>query len=401
MRGDKYLLHGHYPYTSPFNPFRHWVDFIAFHPRFQHFHHLDFFSTAPSFNLTFMYPAPAALLYEAFYITHWHSTALFLGVTGGLVLYLTALLGRCMAAHGLRTSTVWWFLGSALLFSYPFWFEYVLGNTEVCIFLIVAAGILAFLRERLYLFAAFIGIAASMKIYPAIYLALLLSRKRYREFGFGVLVAAVMNVVSLWLVCPSLPIAYRGVERGLNTFRQIYVLRYRPMETGFDHSIFGFMKAVLHHWVGWMMPQQLLTGYLIAACMGGLVLYFLRIRYLPLLNQILCLCIASILLPPTSHDYTLIHLYIPWALLVLYALDLARAGRSVEGLRGVFVCFAILMSAESELIYKAGYSGQLKAVTLVVLMVIALRRPWAPVEDGLAVPERRFVSGGDARIAAR
>lgn len=381
MRASKYLLHLRYPYTSPFNPFRHWVDFTAFHPRFEHFHHLDFFSTAPSFNLTFMYPAPEALLYEIFYLPGWHSTALFLFVTGSGVLLLGALLGRAMVERGVRASVTWCFLGSALLFSYPFWFEYVLGNTEVCIFLLVAAGILALLRDRLYLFAGLIGMAASMKIYPFIYLGLLISRRRYREFGFGVLVAALMNVVSMWLVCPSLPVAYRGITAGLNKFRHIYVLRYRPMETGFDHSIFGFVKAMLHHWIGWNMPQPLLSAYLALACVAGLALYFLRIRHLPLLNQVLCLCIASIVLPPTSHDYTLIHLYVPWGLMVLYAIDLARAGYSVAGLRNVFLCFAILMSAESELIYKAGYSGQLKCITLVVLLVIALRRPWLPVED--------------------
>jgi hypothetical protein len=57
--------------------------------------------------------------------------------------------------------------------------------------------------------------------------------------------------------------------------------------------------------------------------------------------------------------------------------------RSLQGLYSVFVCFAILLSAESELIYKApgnsyphGYSGQLKAITLVVLLVIGLMRPF-------------------------
>jgi hypothetical protein len=131
------------------------------------------------------------------------------------------------------------------------------------------------------------------------------------------------------------------------------------------------------------VPVSLLNGYLAVAAALGLALYILRIRFLPILNQILCLCIASILLPPTSYDYTLIHLYVPWGLMVLYAIDLAKAKRSPQGLYSVFVCFAILMSAESELIYKApgnanphGYSGQLKAITLVVLLVIGLIRPF-------------------------
>jgi hypothetical protein len=380
MLGAKFLLHAQYPYTWPFIPFYGWIDFVCFKQQFHYFHHLNFFDYVGQYDLHFMYPAPVALLYEGFYALHWHSLSIFLLSTGGLVLLLAALLGREMVQRGIAPRIATLFIGSALCFSYPFWFEYLLGNVEVCIFLIVAFGIVAFLRGQLVLSATLIGIAASMKIFPFVYLALFLSRRKYREFGLGIAVAAVMNVFSLWMVCPSLPVAYRGIEAGLAMFRTKYMLRYLPVETGFDHSIFGLIKRFGHHFLGPVMPSSLLTGYMVAVAVAGIALYFLRIRYLPLLNQILSLFIASILLPPTSHDYTLIHLYVPWGLMVLYAIDLARAGRSVEGLRGAFVCFAILMSAESELVYKAGYSGQLKAVTLVVLLVIALRRPWTAVD---------------------
>lgn len=376
MYGDRYLLHGEYPYTSPFIPFNGWIDFLCFNSRFHHFHRLDFFTDARPYGLTFMYPAPVALLYEGFYAIRWHSLTIFLAVTGALVILLGVLLARAMVRRGVSTAMTALFLGTVLCVSYPFWFEYMLGNMEICIFLMVAFGVLAFLRGRLALAAVLIGVAGSMKIFPLVYLALFLSRRRYREFALGLMVAAAMNVFALWMVCPSLPVAYRGIQAGLEQFRLRYMLPYLPVETGFDHSIFGFIKRVSWPFVGTVMPPRLLTGYLLVACVGGLALYFLRIRKLPLLNQILCLCIASILLPPTSHDYTLLHLYVPWGLMVLYALDAVRARSSVEDLRGVFVCFAILMSAESELIYKAGFSGQSKAITLVVLLVIALRRPF-------------------------
>jgi hypothetical protein len=388
MAGDKYLLHGRYPYTWPFIPFHGFLDFLCFNFRFQHFHHLDFFSDARVYGLKFMYPAPVALLYEGFYAIHWHSLTIFLLVTGSLVAMLGGMLGRAMVRRGVTRWKTALFLGSVLCVSYPFWFEYLLGNMEICIFLLVAFGLLAFWRGQLAVSATLIGVAASMKIFPFVFLALFLSRRKYREFALGIVVAAVVNVVALWAVCPSLGVSYRGIEAGLAAFRVRYMLRYLPVETGFDHSIFGFVKQVTHHSVGMIIPGEWLTVYLAFAVVVGLALYFLRIRHLPLLNQILCLCICSILLPPTSHDYTLLHLYVPWGLMVLYAIDEGRAGRRVEGLLAVFVCFAILMSAESELIYHAGFSGQLKAVTLVVLLVIGLRRPWwLPKEtaaDGMA-----------------
>ncbi len=383
MATNRFLLHKAPPYTSPFFPQSDWNDLLCFATRFQYFHRLDFFSEALPHGHRFMYPAPVALLYEGFYFSHWHTVWIFFAVTGPLVLALGATLGRQMVRRGVHPWTTILFLSSALLISYPFWFEYLLGNMEICIFLIVAFGIIAFLRGHLVLSATLIGIAASMKAFPFVYLALFLSRRRYKAFAWGIATAVIANIVSLWLVCPSLPVAYRGIRSGLATFQRVHMLMYLPYQTAFDHSIFGLIKAFGHHFYGWTVPVSLLNGYLAVAAALGLALYIFRIRFLPILNQILCLCIASILLPPTSYDYTLLHLYVPWGLMVLYAIDLAKAKRSLQGLYSVFVCFAILMSAESELIYKApgnanphGYSGQLKAITLVVLLVIGLIRPF-------------------------
>jgi hypothetical protein len=377
MTGEKYLLHRAYPYTFPFIKFQRWPDFFCFNFRFRHFHSAGFFSTSPRLGTTFMYPAPAALLYEGFYSIHRHSLFFFFALTGALVLCLTFILGKVILSRGLRSSTTAFFLGSLLLLSYPLWFEYTLANMEICIFLIVAFGLLAYLRGHLLLAAVLIGIAGSMKIFPLVYLALFLSRKKYREFALGILVAIVVNLAALWAVCPSLAQSYRGIQNGLAAFRLTYMLPFLPMETSFDHSLFGLLKWLAHAILGWqVMPAALLSAYLLLVSILGLALYFLRIRLLPLLNQILCLCIASILLPPTSHDYTLLHLYVPWGLMVLYALDRVRSGHSVRDLRAPFLCFAILFSAQSEFIYKSGYSAQLKAITLIILFVIALKNPW-------------------------
>jgi hypothetical protein len=286
-------------------------------------------------------------------------------------------LGIAMVRSGARRLLTVVFLASAFVFSFPFRFEYQLGNLEVCIFVILAVAIIAFLRGYGYTAAALIGVAASMKVFPAVYLALFLSRREYRKFSAGLVVAAAMNLLGLWFVCPSISVSYRGIQAGLGIFRAVYMLQYRLVDTGFDHSIFGFIKRVSHVWGVDAMPGGFLTGYLVVAALAGVALYFLIIRRLPLLNQILCLCVAMLLLPPTSHDYTLMHLYVPWGLLVLYAIQTSKLKLEAPGLLAAFVCFGILMSPENELSYgHAGFSGQVKAITLVVLMAIALKRRW-------------------------
>ena len=109
----------------------------------------------------------------------------------------------------------------------------------------------------------------------------------------------------------------------------------------------------------------------------GLLVYLLRIRHLPAINQVLCLTIACVLLPPTSFDYTLLHLYTPWALCVLFAVDTYRARRlRIPGLAAVFVCFAILFAQLGEFVLHGDrLGGQIRATVLLVLFLVALRYP--------------------------
>ena len=106
---------------------------------------------------------------------------------------------------------------------------------------------------------------------------------------------------------------------------------------------------------------------------AGIIVYFDVIRKLPVVNQVICLIVATILLPPVSYDYTLLHLYVPWALLLLVAVESRR--RHVAGLTAAMVCCAILFAPVTELIvHGQSYGGQVKACALVGLGLIALVR---------------------------
>lgn len=385
---NSHVLHLGYPYNLPFvHRLFAEQDFLCFYERFDHLHTLEFLGGLPKAE-RYMYPAPMVLLYKPFYMMGRHSLRLFFGITGFLCLTLAAMLGRTMIREGVRRRTTWLFLSFCLLTSYPFWFEYVLANMEICIFLMVAFAVLAFLRGHFYLAAGLIGVAGAMKIFPLIYMGLLLSRKKYRQMLFGIVFAGLLNVASLWIIYPSIAVSFHGIQTNLSAFRSSYMLRFLLEQTGFDHSLFGLFKSVARVPFHWLMPSAVLTGYLALACAGGVMLYFIRIRHLPLLNQILCLCIASILLPPTSHDYTLLHLYVPWGLLVIYAIQLEKDREAGFDLRPFFFCFAVLFSTESEFIVSHGrIGGQIKAVTLVVLIVLALLRPFPPLnEQARSVP---------------
>ncbi len=372
-----HALHVPSPYDYPFlSRDESFWDFILFTGKFQHFHLPEFFTVDP--GMTFLYPAPIAVLYEIFF--RFGNLALPLFLLFILECFLSAgfLLHRALIRRGVSPHQSTAFLASSLLFSYPLWFDFKQGNIEIGILLFVALGVWAFCANKGYTAAACFGIAGSMKIFPFIYLGLLLAKRKYREMVFAVLIAVLTTVVSLWLLGGNdIPNTWRHVGAGVSTFRTVYILHYRPFEIGFDHSLFAVIKCCLPHPPSLEVNPQILAAYLAAGAFTGIALYFLRIRHLPLINQVLCLSVASILLPPVSYDYTLMHLYIPWAMLVLFAQDQANLRRSISGLAAAFILLAVLCAPESEFIYDGvRFGGQIKAGVLVALFYIGLKYPF-------------------------
>ena len=331
-------------------------DFTIFFPAFQHFHSLRFFNEA----FTFMYPAPVGVAFEIFFLLH---RPLLLFGEFIVLSFLVAgiLLGRALLQRGVRPYQVFVFIACSLLLSYPLWFDLKQGNIEICVWVVVSLGVWAFFRGNTYGSAACFGIAGAMKIFPFVYLGLLISRRQYRQAVFAVILATITTLVSLWLLGGNIVATWHHVQYGVDQFRTIYMLHRREFEIGFDHSLFALYKRSLPYIPTPELLRPALSAYLAITAVLGIILYFAKIRHLPIINQVICLCVASILLPPVSSDYTLMHLYVPWALLVLLAQQNKSDQNQLPGLRPAFVCFAILMSPETEFIYHGAiYGGQIK-----------------------------------------
>jgi hypothetical protein len=346
-------------------------DFTIFRPAFRHFHHSDFFSTV----FPFMYPAPVAVALEFFFYLP-RPLIFFVGFIILSFVISGIMLGRALERRGAHSNAVFIFIASSLLLAYPLWFELKQGNAEIFVWVLVTIGVWAFFKGRNYSSAVCIGIAGSIKLFPFVYLGLLLSTRKYREVVFALLIALIATITSLWLLGGDIVGTWHHIQSNLDQFRVIYMLHVRKPEIGFDHSLFAVYKRFWLRFRGEALNHFVLNLYLAFAAVSGMILYFTKIRRLPLINQVLCLCVASILLPPVSGDYTLMHLYVPWGLLVLFAQEQWNRKNDVPGLTIAFVCFAILMAPESEFIYHAvRFGGQIKAITLIVLMYIAMKYP--------------------------
>lgn len=385
----RWILHWHEPYDYPgirayyfrIHTRLRFGDFHEYFEKFAFFHSRLFYTE----YAVLPYPAPALVAYKLFLVprphTHHGSWALFrfigsLLLSSWLMLWLWS---RALVKAGLSRSTTILFLLVTYMLSFPFWFEFMQGNIEWVVWVVLSLGIWAFYRGHFRTAAVCIGIAGSMKIFPLIFVGLFLPVRRYRDAALTLLSAAVSTVVSLWLVCPDIVYSWRQTILALTHFEQQAVTSTRGFQLGFDHSLFALIKSCLNDLLGMQAPQKFVGTYMLIVALGGILLFFTRIRHLPLTNQVLCLSIAAILLPPVSYDYTLVHLYAGLALLTLVAVTHWRKdpGQRVPGLLPALLLLAFLLAPESELIWHGNrYAAQFKALALLALGFLALRWPF-------------------------
>jgi glycosyl transferase family 87 len=373
-----------YPYDWPMIPIDALHDYWDYFERFKLLHTTAFF-TEPGYPFTYL--APGVVLYESLYV---------FGERGGFLVYMiltvVALsfafmwIRREMLLRGFRKELAEGLPLLILVASYPIIFCIQRGNLEILIAIGLALGTWAYWRERTCTAAIVWGVFGSVKLYPLLLLAIFLSFRQYRQFFVSLLAAACSTFLSLLYIGPDLRTASAGISGSLDAFLKLYSLQI-DYWIGFDHSLFALLKLNIHN----VALPSLLRGYIITLAVVMLTLYFVRIRKLPVVNQLLIVTVASILLPPTSYDYTLLQLYAPFIILVFVMIDSAQ---KIPGLFPVFVLLGLIFTPTNFFFYSGhGASGQIKCLLLLALMTIALIYPFSP-ESASALVETELIAAG-------
>lgn len=333
--------------------------------------------------MRFTYPAPAALVYEFFYLL---PTPVVLILTGLFVLLAAGMFVRTLIRHQISMGQAIAFVLICLFCSWPLMVTYWPENIEIVVGIFLGFGLYLLITGRSWASVILIGIAAAVKIFPFAFLALFFQRKQYKQMIAIVVIAGAIDVLALWAISSSIAVSSAGIAGGLRFLQNVYVLPYNRLSTALDHSIFALIKGglvVLSHPYPSLRRMVLLVRLYTCVMLGtDLILYFARIRFLPLLNQVLCFCILAILTTPMSLDYTLMHLYVPWGMLVLLAITAWRKQIEIPGLKAAFFCFLLLFCTLSEITYKGWIvGGHIKCLVLISLLIISLRYPFVSPEQ--------------------
>jgi Glycosyltransferase family 87 len=359
------------PYSFPYLylPQNMFSDLTCFFDRFHRWGTLGFFDHEQIGY--FMYPAPLAHVFR-FFLSLPHRQTCYLLTLLTVSVFLALAFIQVLRKQGMATMQSIVFVGSTVFLSYPLIFDFQRGNIEFLVWLVSTVGVWCFFTGRINTSAVFIGLAASLKLYPIIFLGLFLPRRKYGGFVLGLVAFVTVTLLSLYAIGPTIAAASRWDSEQIAAFSKYYVGDIKGV--GYDHSFFGLVKAFTLHWhpnyFAWARP------YTITVATISVAVYFLRMWRLPLPNQILALSILSVTLAPVSFDYTLLNLYPAFAMLVVLALQSQRQGIRVPHLTTYMILFAIIFTPQSYIIFHAvRYGAQLRTICLIVMLLLALATP--------------------------
>ena len=292
---------GMYPADNRF------TDFYDYTITFAHYHTAAFFRATTGYS-RFAYPPLFAPVYDALYSApHRFSVYVLLSLAVWSVLLAW---GARLLQQNDTIGRKWPLVLAAISFLYPVTFLMERGNLELFVWAATAAGVYLFSRDRPEMSATAFGCAAALKLYPVLLFGLLLRAKRpLRAILTALLTAVSLSIVATWFSGPSFHIAAVGFIRNVSGFQQTYGTGVRLSAMRFDHSLFSIVKVLcLRHG---LVPNRFSSLYYGtgAVLFGGL--YFLRVRRLTWQNELLYLTVCTLLLPPVSYEYTLVHLYVP------------------------------------------------------------------------------------------
>jgi glycosyl transferase family 87 len=375
------------------------ADFTDIAARVAHFGEADML-TRTDFNVFFPYPLPS--IYAFLFFIRLFPNPLAAYLTFALLSFFVA--AGCLSWRIMRIAPEWLpqvAIWSTLLLGYPLIFLISRGNIEAVMWVLVLLGIVAFTRNRMLISAILWALAASMKIVPGLLCLLFLARRKYRIFAIAVALTVAFSVLGLAGVGPTISQAFSDSSKSAPYLRDTFILaRVAPH---FDESLFAATKQVIcvydylyrndgqlhksdgrHPPVIWPGIKTALRIYDILIPIGALLLWWFRLRRLPLLNQFIAYIVLGILLPQVSYEYKLVYMYLVWGAFLLFLLADVATGRvkvPAAAIHTVLFSCAVIFVPLTYLAWRNkqghpfGIGGQIKMSFLLLILLTVLRVP--------------------------
>lgn len=316
-------------------------DLLEYVPTFHYLHRPEFFVGTATHHAVAYPPFCVALLAGVYATSHpvlcW---LLIFGISIAAGLWVA---WRWMVARGVSAWVAALFLVTIAGMSFPIEGLVQRANVELFVWIFVALGCWMFVRGQNDAAAVLWGLAAATKLYPVLLFVLFLGRRRWRALAVACATSVGSTLAAMAFIGPSIGAVWRGSIEDIFGYQGIRGAEWSMHELAANHSLFMWFKlgGVLSH----LSSEALMKPYMIVAGAVFAVVYFGRVRRMPLTNQLLVVISFMLLVPQVSYFYTFVQLYVPWFLLVLIAIDAQRRREAVAGLSAAILLFVPVFAA--------------------------------------------------------
>ena len=318
------------------------------------------------------YPPFAAAVMAPIYLSGQPEFAFLLLSTLWLVI---AVLGvrSWMLRAGMSASTAILLPLTVMAMSFPIARLVHQGNIELVVWVLTATGVWAWVREKNSLAAVLWGLAAAMKLFPLVLLALLLPRKKWRPFVFGFATFALATLWSLWWLGPTIADAWHGSMVNVFGYQGTRVSEWTLRELVANHSMVEVAK--LAAMIAGYPLKKLSLVYYAAGAVAFAAVFFGKLWRMPEANQLLGVSAFMAMFPAISYYHALVHMYAALVLLSWVAVRAARTNAKVQGLRTTMLLFVPLFMPFTVLTFPTAllFCGLIQAIVLGVLFLCSVQ----------------------------
>lgn len=207
------------------------------------------------------------------------------------------------------------------LMTYPFLFAFQTANFEITTFISVALFFIFYTKNR-FLSIMALSYAISMKIFPGIFLGLLLFEKRYKDIFVSLVLIIFFTLLPLCIYDGGFN---KGVGMYLSNLQQnqqsyINFMVIDGVGNYFGHSLLNGIRTLWPGLISTEIMQTIMLPYTIITFIIflAIIVYLIYIEKI-FWKKIACLVMAMNLLPFSSNDYKLLYIYIPLFFFINYS----------------------------------------------------------------------------------
>jgi hypothetical protein len=208
--------------------------------------------------------------------------------------------------------------------TYPFLFTVDRGNIEMFLFIFLGLFIYLHQRQQFLVGGLFLGLAIALKLYPAVFIVLLISEKKFKTCLWSLTVALVVTLAGLLLFKGGFWANFNFMISGFDTspWAGFFELNGKFQR---GTSLYSLLKMVLVLLITQANLVQLgsvdmdlfLKGYTILTfVLFAFISFFILFFETELWKKLALLVFSMLLLPHFSADYRLIHLFFPIAFFI-------------------------------------------------------------------------------------